>query len=90
MEERLDRKQSVGEWKGHKAICFLSGNKKEMICYADDLSLKMGVTADISGMRDYMHTILLEQKEKEGFYGLYLLDSDYHPVELVWKFYFRF
>ena len=88
MEEFLDENQSVEEWNGHKAIYFLSGNKKEMICYADDLTLKKEGTLDISGIRDYRHTILSEQKGKEGFYGLYLLDSDYHPVGLAWKFRF--
>ena len=59
-----------------------------MICLADDLSLEKGEFQSISDMREYLYETLSRQKEKDGFYGLYILDSVYQPIELVWKFYF--
>lgn len=81
-------KQNTDKYGCHKAIYSLSENGEKMICLADDLSAEKGEPLNVSDMREYLYETLLRQKEKDGFYGLYILDSSYHPIELVWKFRF--
>lgn len=81
-------KQNTDKHGCHKAIYSLLGNGEKMICLADDLSLEKGEFQSVSDMREYLYETLSRQKEKDGFYGLYILDSVYQPIELVWKFYF--